>query len=88
MNVDLLKRLLPGEVDEYLIRNEVRADGRELQDHRPLQITRSVMGTNLAQENTESKKVSCAVKLGQSHILCSLVCQRQDTTILSAKPLV
>ena len=30
MNVDLLKRLLPGEVDEYLIRNEVRADGREL----------------------------------------------------------
>ena len=44
MNIDLLKRLLPGEVDEYLVRNEVRADGRELREHRPLQITHSVMG--------------------------------------------
>jgi len=61
MNIDLLKKLLPGEVDEYLIRNLVRADGRGLADHRPVQITRSVMGQASTEEST---KVSCAIKLG------------------------
>ena len=28
------------------------------------------------------KKVSCAVKLGQSHVLCSLVEQPQESTVL------
>ena len=69
MNIDLLKRLLPGEVDEYLVRNEVRADGRELREHRPLQITHSVMGgqSQLSSEQAaadDTVKVSCAVKLG------------------------
>ena len=65
MNIDLLRKLLPGEVNEYLVRNEVRADGRNLQDHRPFQITRSVMGSNKsAQDGAGSHKVSCAVKLG------------------------
>ena len=30
-------------------------------------------------------KVSCAVKLGQTHVLCSLVNQRQDSTVLNLK---
>ena len=69
MNVDLLRKLLPGEVDEYLVRNEVRADGRNLQDHRVFQVTRSVMGQ---QQSDKTHKVSCAVKLGQTHVLCTL----------------
>ena len=67
MNIELLRKLLPGEVNEYLVRNEVRTDGRNLQDHRAFQITRGVMSSLSA-----SKKVSCAVKLGQTHVLCTL----------------
>ena len=48
----MLKRLLPGEVDEYLIRNEVRADGRDLAEHRPVQITRSVMGSTIREQQS------------------------------------
>ena len=89
MNIDLLKKLLPGEVNEYLVRKEVRADGRDLQAHRPLVITRAVMANNDA-NNSNVKKVSCAVKLGQTHVLCSLIEQAQDSTILqrSQKALV
>ena len=83
MNIDLLKKLLPGEVDEYLVRNEVRADGRELRDHRPIQITRSVMGQHGEAASSASTKVSCAVKLGQTHVLCSLVSKRQDGSVLN-----
>ena len=82
MNIDLLKKLLPGEVDEYLVRNKVRADGRELRHHRSYQISRSVLGQQESkegqkvQEDDEAQaetKASCAVRLGQTHILCSLV---------------
>ena len=91
MNIELLKRLLPGEVDEYLVRSQVRADGRELRDHRPIQLTRSVMGSHDAtmDQADQSTKVSCAVKLGQTHVLCSLINQRQEGAVLSlGKPIV
>ena len=44
MNINLLKKLLPGEVDEFMVRNKVRQDGRELRHHRGFQISRSVLG--------------------------------------------
>ena len=34
MNINLLKKLLPGEVDEFMVRNKVRQDGRDLRHHR------------------------------------------------------
>ena len=46
MNINLLKKLLPGEVDEFMVRNKVRQDGRELRHHRGFQISRSVLGKN------------------------------------------
>ena len=73
MNVSLLKKLLPGEYEEFLVKNLVRDDGRELRDHRLVQITRSVMGSNKGleaekkEEASEKKQevfTSCAVKLG------------------------
>ena len=76
MNINLLKKLLPGEVDEYLIRQKVRSDGRELRHHRSYEISRSVLGqeeskqekmTDSAQEDIEEiseTKASCAVRLG------------------------
>ena len=86
MNINLLKKLLPGEVDEYLVRNKVRSDGRELRHHRSFQISRSILGQ---QENKEPElvtsqedgvvpeiKASCAIRLGQTHILCSLVSKK------------
>ena len=63
MQIDLLKRLLPGEVNEYFVRNEVRADGRSLEEHRPYEIARGVLG---------GSKLSSSVKLGGTHILCAL----------------
>ena len=53
MNINLLKKLLPGEVDEFLVRNKVRSDGRELRHHRSYQISRSVLGQ---QEKAEESK--------------------------------
>ena len=48
MNINLLKKLLPGEVDEFMVRNKVRQDGRELRHHRGFQISRSVLGQSAA----------------------------------------
>ena len=84
MNIQLLKKLLPGEVDEYLVRQKVRSDGRELRHHRSYQVSRSVLGQEEVQQEQmdESEeafvetKVSCAVRLGQTHILCSLVTKK------------
>ena len=62
MEFDLWKRLLHGVVAEYTTLNGVRAtDGRELNQHRPYHITRSVINNTL----------SCSVRLGQTRILCS-----------------
>ena len=57
------------------------ADGRGLRDHRPLQITRQVMGNQRSEDETYAK-VSCAVKLGHTHILCTLVKSRSDRIVL------
>ena len=84
MNIQLLKKLLPGEVDEYLVRQKVRSDGRELRHHRSYQVSRSVLGQEEVQheqmdeseETLVETKVSSAVRLGQTHILCSLVTKR------------
>ena len=43
MDIDLLKRLLPGEVNDYFIRNKVRTDGRALNKHRDYHIQRDVL---------------------------------------------
>ena len=73
MEFNLLKRLLPGEVVEYTTRNGVRAtDGRELIQHRPYHITRSVINNTL----------SCSVRLGQTHILCSVRTSQSDGFLL------
>ena len=56
-----------------------------------MQITRSVMGSNskAVAEATGIQKVSCAVKLGQTHVLCTLEKARQDTVVLDrARPIV
>ena len=92
MNINLLKKLLPGEVDEFLVRNKVRSDGRELRHHRSYQISRSVLGQQEKGEESkalgggsqaqEEVKASCAVRLGQTHILCSLVSKKQQATVL------
>lgn len=63
MDFNLLKRILPGEVIEYTTRNGIRAsDGRENTQHRAFTISRGVM----------SSDTSCSVKLGATHVLCSL----------------
>ena len=64
MNVNLLKKLLPGEVDEFMVRNKVRQDGRELRSHRAFQISRSVLGQTGTENDQLQLKASCAVRLG------------------------
>ena len=73
MDFNLLKRILPGEVIEYTTRNGVRAtDGREFAQHRVFQISRNVM----------SSDTSCSVKLGSTHVLCSLKTHSESGSLL------
>ncbi len=79
MDYNLLKRLLPGEVVEYTTRNGVRAtDGRELMQHRPYNFTRGVMN-NL---------ISCSVRLGDTHVLCSVRPDVIDGSLLEQSKVV
>ena len=50
MDSDLIKKLLPHEYTEYLIRNEVRSDGRTLDQHRPISIKRNVVTSHSRDE--------------------------------------
>ena len=73
MDFNLLKRVLPGEVIEYTTRNGVRAnDGRESTQHRVYTITRDVI----------SNCTSCSVKLGDTHVLCSLKAQPDTSSLV------
>lgn len=94
-----MKKLLPGEVNEFYVRNGVRADGRPLRQHRQFLITREVLGSGnsvVAQKvdggapKTSVVKVSNSVKLGHTHVICSLeVSEQQRGSCLSiAKPAV
>lgn len=79
MDYNLLKRLLPGEVVEYTTRNGVRAtDGRELMQHRQYSFTRGVMN-NLT---------SCSVRLGDTHVLCSVRPDAIDGSLLEKSKIV
>jgi exosome complex RNA-binding protein Rrp42 (RNase PH superfamily) len=71
MDIALLKQLLPGEVNEFYIRNEIRADGRDLRHHRKFFIAREVLHTG------QASKYSTSVKLGNTHVLCSLAVSEQ-----------
>jgi exosome complex RNA-binding protein Rrp42 (RNase PH superfamily) len=53
MDIALLKQLLPGEVNEFYIRNNIRADGRELRHHRKYFIARQVLHTASADGTDE-----------------------------------
>ena len=76
----MLKQLLPGEINEFYVRNEVRADGRELRHHRKYFIAREVL--HCKSDDALEQKVSCSVKLGNTHILCSLAISAQTGSIL------
>lgn len=84
MDIALLKSLLPGEVNEFYVRNNIRADGRELRNHRKYFIARQVLHTST--EAAETKKYSASVKLGNTHVLCSMVISPQSGQILSPHP--
>ena len=49
------------------------------------------MGTNIRANDQASsaveqpKKVSCAIKLGSTHVLCALVAEKQDGSVLSQR---
>lgn len=62
MDFELIKKLLPGEVNEFYIRNEIRADGRQLGHHRGFAVTRNV--SNNYDESDDLKWASNSVKLG------------------------
>jgi ribonuclease PH len=63
MDFNLLKQLLPGECIEYTTRAGIRSgDGRKSHEHRQFEFTRKVLGQG----------VSCSVKLGGTHVLCSV----------------
>ena len=80
MDVKLLKQLLPGEINEFYVRNEIRADGRELRHHRKYYLAREVL--HCKSQDSLEQKVSCSVKLGSTHILCSLVISSQAGSVL------
>ena len=42
-NVDLIKRLIPQEFNEYLIRNGVRQDSRKTDQFRDIEVKRNVI---------------------------------------------
>lgn len=77
MDIALLKQLLPGEVNEFYVRNDIRADGRELRHHRKYFVARGVLHGGQAQ------KFSTSIKLGNTHVLCSLAMSDQSGQILS-----
>lgn len=82
MDIALLKQLLPGEVHEFYVRNEIRADGRELRHHRKFFIARGVLHSGHTGTDKE-QKFSASVKLGNTHVLCSLTKGEQGGQILS-----
>jgi hypothetical protein len=43
MDSELLQKLLPSEVSDYYIRNQVRSDGRSLLQHRGYHMVRNVL---------------------------------------------
>jgi len=79
MDIALLKQLLPGEVNEFYVRNEIRADGRELRHHRKYFIARQVL------HSEQDKSYSASVKLGNTHVLCSMSISDQTGQILSSQ---
>lgn len=94
MDIELLKRLLPGEIDEFLVRNEARADGRAMDQHRSLTLSRNVMTKSIKKVETEGaekeptkatqpSEASCSVRLGQTHLICALKVSHQTTSTLS-----
>lgn len=40
--LDLLRKLIPTEYNELLVKNEVRADGRGLDQQRPIEVKRQI----------------------------------------------
>ena len=55
MTLDLLKKLIPAEYNDYLIRNGIRSDGRKLTDHRVCEIKREVF-QNIEYLNSKVKR--------------------------------
>ena len=76
MDIKLLKQLLPGEVNEFYIRNDIRADGRDPKHHRKYFIAREVLYSRTEQQQLDQQptqsKFSTSVKLGNTHVLCSM----------------
>ena len=77
MDIALLKQLLPVEVNEFYLRNDIRADGRELRHHRKYFIVREILHTS------QESKFSTSVKLGNTHVLCSMQVDAQTGQIMS-----
>lgn len=87
MDNKLLKQLLPGEVNEFYIRNDIRADGRDLRHHRKYFIAREVLHSRTEQQPQQSK-FSTSVKLGNTHVLCSMSVSPQTGQVLTSEPQV
>ena len=72
MECSLLEKLLPSEVNDFYVRNEVRTDGRELLKHRDYHVLRNILAKG------EKENFSCSVKLGQTHLLSSLAIKKEQ----------
>ena len=74
-----MQKLLPSEVHDYYIRNGIRADGRDLLAHRNLHVVRKVLANKATGNDID--QVSCSIKLGQTHLLCSLKVKKEQVGI-------
>ena len=95
MDIELLKKLLPGEIDEFLVRNEARSDGRAMESHRSLTFSRNVMAKSIkkveskdasGEQVPKNSEASASVRLGQTHLICSLKVTDQTSSTLSNEP--
>eukprot|EP00347_Sterkiella_histriomuscorum_P007406 403349045 len=86
---ELLKKLLPHEYHQYLIRNGVRADSRTLTQHRPITVKRQVLQsyTNNNQQQQMNFRASGAVNQGKTLIIGQASLKNQDHATISERPL-
>lgn len=84
--LDLIKKLLPHEYHMYLMsqKDAVRADGRQLTEHRPINMQRGVLPSL---SDSQSIKVSSRARLGDTLVIGQASVRPNEHTVLREQPL-